>query len=74
MNKANTAHGIAKLMDTLGDALEGKEVDIAIPALVLLLANAGAMSRSDPAALLTYIASAISRVYIEADSNDEIIH
>ena len=74
MNKTNTAKSIDKLIDTLGDALEGKEVDTVIPALTLLLANAGVMSGADPSALLTYIASTITRVYIETDSTDEVVH
>jgi len=65
---------ISNLMNSLSDMLEGKEVDTVIPALTLLLANAGVMSGTEPSNLLAYIAITITNTYSENSSTDEIVH
>ena len=65
---------ISNLMNSLSDMLEGKEVDTVIPALTLLLANAGVMSGTEPSNLLAYIAITVTNTYSENSSTDEIVH
>jgi hypothetical protein len=62
------------LMVGLSDMLEGKEVSIVIPALTMLLANAGVMSGTEPSSLLAYIALTVTNTYTESSSIDEIVH
>lgn len=62
------------LMVGLSDMLEGKEVSIVIPALTMLLANAGVMSGTEPSSLLAYIALTVTNTYTENSSIDEIVH
>jgi len=62
------------LMVGLSDMLEGKEVSIVIPALTMLLANAGVMSGTEPSSLLAYIALTVTNTYTENSSTDEIVH
>jgi hypothetical protein len=64
---------VEKLLKRLGDELEGKEASEIIPALTLLIANAGVMSGADQSALLTYIALTITRVY-EENGPSEIVN
>jgi hypothetical protein len=63
-----------KLMDNLGDALEGKEISAVIPALTMLLAHAGVMSGTEPASLITFIVTTVTKVYGDHDNTDEVIH
>jgi hypothetical protein len=65
---------VSNLMNSLSDMLEGKEVDTVIPALTLLLANAGVMSGTEPSNLLAYIAITVTNTYSENSSTDEIVH
>jgi len=62
------------LMVGLSDMLEGKEGSIVIPALTMLLANAGVMSGTEPSSLLAYIALTVTNTYTENSSTDEIVH
>lgn len=68
------AESFEKLIDNLGDALEGKEIDAVIPALTTLLAHAGVMSGVDPSSLTTFVALTIKNVYGDHDITDEVIH
>lgn len=70
----NTAEDFDRLMDNMGDALNGKEMEIVIPALTMLLANAGVMAGINPASLLAYVVMTVARTYDEADPSNEIIH
>lgn len=63
-----------KLMDNLGDALEGKEISAVIPALTTLLAHAGVMSGVEPASLIAFVVLTITNVYGDHDITDEVIH
>ena len=65
---------INDVMVGLSDMLEGKEVSIVIPALTMLLANAGVMSGTEPSSLLAYIALTVTNTYTESSSIDEIVH
>ena len=65
---------INDVMVGLSDMLEGKEVSIVIPALTMLLANAGVMSGTEPSNLLAYIAITVTNTYSENSSTDEIVH
>ena len=72
--KKNDVTKISNLMNSLSDMLEGKEVDTVIPALTMLLANAGVMSGTEPSKLLAYIAITVTNTYSENSSTDEIVH
>ncbi len=72
--KKNDVTKISNLMNSLSDMLEGKEVDTVIPALTMLLANAGVMSGTEPSNLLAYIAITVTNTYSENSSTDEIVH
>ena len=72
--KAEKVDRVDKLMDNLADTLEGKEVGTVIPALTMLLANAGVMSGTEPSHLLAYIALTVTNIYSENSSTDEIVH
>jgi|APCry1669188910_1035180.scaffolds.fasta_scaffold19554_2 hypothetical protein len=63
-----------KLMDNLGDALEGKEISAVIPALTTLLAHAGVMSGVEPSSLIAFVALTITNIYGDHDNTDEVIH
>jgi hypothetical protein len=65
---------INHLMVGLSDMLEGKEMDTVIPALTLLLANAGVISGTEPSNLLAYIAITVTNTYSENSSTDGIVH
>jgi hypothetical protein len=70
----NTTEDFDKLVNNMGDTLNGKEMEIVIPALTMLLARAGVMGGVDPASLLAYIVMTVSRIYDEADPSNEIVH
>jgi hypothetical protein len=65
---------INDVMVGLSDMLEGKEVSIVIPALTMLLANAGVMSGTQQSNLLAYVALTVTNTYTENSSIDEIVH
>lgn len=70
----NTVEDFDKLLDNMGDTLNGKQMEIVIPALTMLLARAGVMGGIDPASLLAYIVMTVSRIYDETDPSSEIVH
>jgi len=66
-----------KLVDTVGDKLAGESLHIVIPALTMLLANAGVMSKTDYLKFITYVLETITEIYnaksdeqFEFDVND----
>jgi len=69
-----TVEEFDKLVSNMGDTLNGKEMEIVVPALTMLLARAGVMGGIDPASLLAYIVMTVSRIYDESDPSSEIVH
>jgi hypothetical protein len=69
-----TVEEFDKLVSNMGDTLNGKEMEIVIPALTMLLARAGVMGGIEPASLLAYIVMTVSRIYDESDPSSEIVH
>jgi len=70
----NTVEDFDKLVSNMGDTLNGKEMEIVVPALTMLLARAGVMGGIDPASLLAYIVMTVFRIYDESDPSSEIVH
>lgn len=70
----NTLEDFDKLVNNMGDALNGKEMEIVIPALTMLLARAGVIGGIEPESLLAYIVMTVSRIYDESDPSSEIVH
>jgi hypothetical protein len=70
----NTVEDFDKLLDNMGDTLNGKQMEIVIPALTMLLARAGVMGGIDPASLLAYVVMTVSHIYDETDPSSEIVH
>ena len=70
----NTSEDFDQLVDSMGDALNGKQMDIAIPALTMLLARAGVMGGIERAELLAYVVVTVATIYKDADPSGEIIH
>ena len=69
-----TVEEFDKLVSNMGDTLNGKEMEIVIPALTMLLARAGVIGGIEPESLLAYIVMTVSRIYDESDPSSEIVH
>lgn len=52
-----------KLVDNVGDRLSGESLEVVIPALTTLLANAGLMSGVKYTTFITFVLESITDVY-----------
>ena len=62
------------LVESVGNSLEGKDADIVVTVLALLLANASCMGGLNADHVLGYVARVMHGVYAEVDHEDETIH
>lgn len=62
------------LMDSVGDTLHGKKIEVVIPVLTSLLANAGVMSGISMESFLQYVVTRIVDLYVESDHEGEVLH
>lgn len=62
------------LIELMGNQINGKDVDIVVSVLALLLANAGCMGGLPPHSLLQYVNRVVSQVYEDNDPTNETIH
>jgi hypothetical protein len=62
------------LIESVGSSLEGKDADIVVTVLALLLANASCMGGLNAEHVLSYVARVMRGVYAEVDHDDETIH
>lgn len=62
------------LMDSVGDTLNGKRIEVVIPVLTALLANAGVSSGIKMESFLQYVVTRIVDLYVESDHDGETVH
>jgi hypothetical protein len=62
------------LMEMMGNQINGKDVDVVVSVLALLLANAGCMGGLSPQSVLSYVNRVVYQVYDDNDPTDETIH
>lgn len=62
------------LMALMGNQINGKDVDVVVSVLALLLANAGCMGGLPPQSVLSYVNRIVYQVYDDNDPTDETIH
>ena len=62
------------LMELMGNQINGKDVDVVVSVLALLLANAGCMGGLSPQSILQYVNRIVYQVYEDNDPTDETIH
>ena len=62
------------LMDSVGDTLNGKRIEVVIPVLTALLANAGVGSGIKMESFLQYVVTRIVDLYVESDHEGETGH
>ena len=62
------------LMELMGNQINGKDVDVVVSVLALLLANAGCMGGLAPQSVLSYVNRIVYQVYDDNDPTDETIH
>jgi hypothetical protein len=62
------------LMALMGNQINGKDVDVVVSVLALLLANAGCMGGLSPQSVLSYVNRVVYQVYDDNDPTDETIH
>lgn len=62
------------LMDSVGDTLNGKRIEVVIPVLTALLANAGVMSGIKMESFIQYVVTRIVDLYVESDHDGETVH
>jgi hypothetical protein len=62
------------LMELMGNQINGKDVDVVVSVLALLLANAGCMGGLSPQSVLSYVNRVVYQVYDDNDPTDETIH
>ena len=62
------------LMALMGNQINGKDVDVVVSVLALLLANAGCMGGLSPQSVLQYVNRIVYQVYDDNDPTDETIH
>jgi hypothetical protein len=62
------------LMEMMGNQINGKDVDVVVSVLALLLANAGCMGGLSPQSVLSYVNRIVYQVYDDNDPTDETIH
>ena len=62
------------LMDSVGDTLNGKRIEVVIPVLTALLANSGVMSGIKMESFIQYVVGRIVNTYVESDHEGETVH
>lgn len=62
------------LIESMGDQINGKDVDTVVSVLALLIANAGCYGGLPPQSVLQYVTSVVLRVYADNDPSNETIH
>jgi len=62
------------LMELMGDQINGKDVDLVVSALTLLLANAGCVGGLSPESVVQYVQRIVHQVYDDNDPTNETIH
>jgi len=62
------------LMALMGNQINGKDVDVVVSVLALLLANAGCMGGLSPQSVLSYVNRIVYQVYDDNDPSNETIH
>ena len=62
------------LMALMGNQINGKDVDVVVSVLALLLANAGCMGGLSPQSVLSYVNKIVYQVYDDNDPSNETIH
>lgn len=62
------------LMDSVGDTLNGKRIEVVIPVLTSLLANAGVSSGIQMESFLQYVITRIVDLYVESNHEGETVH
>lgn len=63
-----------RLIDSVSDTLNGKSIELVIPVLTSLLANAGVMSGVQMESFVHYVVSRIVKSYFDNDHDDKTIH
>lgn len=62
------------LMALMGNEINGKDVDVVVSVLALLLANAGCMGGLSPESIIGYVIRTVKSVYEDNDPTNETIH
>jgi hypothetical protein len=62
------------LMTLMGNEINGKDVDVVVSVLALLLANAGCMGGLPPQSVISYVNKIVYQVYDDNDPSNETIH
>lgn len=62
------------LMELMGNQINGKDVDVVVSVLALLIANAGCLGGLPPDSIASYVERVVRGVYAENDSSNQIIH
>jgi len=62
------------LMALMGDQINGKDVDVVVSVLALLIANAGCMGGLPPQSVVNYVNRVVHQVYDDNDPSNETIH
>jgi hypothetical protein len=61
-------------MALMGDQINGKDVDVVVSVLALLIANAGCMGGLPPQSVVNYVNRVVHQVYDDNDPSNETIH
>ena len=62
------------LMELMGDQINGKDVDVVVSVLALLIANAGCLGGLPSHSVVSYVERVVRGVYSENDTSNQIIH
>jgi hypothetical protein len=73
-NMKDDSSQFSSLMELMGNQINGKDVDIVVSVLALLLANAGCMGGLPPDSVVSYVHRIVTTVYAENDPSNETIH
>jgi hypothetical protein len=62
------------LMELMGNQINGKDVDVVVSVLALLIANAGCMGGLSPESVVGYVNKIVRSVYEDNDPTNVTIH
>jgi len=62
------------LMELMGNQINGKDVDVVVSVLALLIANAGCMGGLPPHSVVNYVNRIVHQIYDDNDPSNETIH
>lgn len=62
------------LMELMGNQINGKDVDVVVSVLALLIANAGCLGGLPSHSVVSYVERVVRGVYAENDTSNQIIH